>query len=96
MPGHGRPILQTFDDWVVRVNRRLSSLERRQARLSAVTGQVALWATAGVPDGWVALDGASYHPDQYPLLAALLGVTGGQVTVPDVQAPDGLIYIMKT
>jgi hypothetical protein len=101
VPGHGDPILQTFDQWMVRVNKRLSRLERRQSRPGGgtdVAGQVTLWVDdPGVPApaGWVPLDGTSYPEEMFPRLAALLG-GAGTVTVPDVPAPAGLMYIMRT
>lgn len=101
MPGHGDPILQTFDQWMVRTNKRIARLERRQAQpgggSTTLTGQVTLWVDdpgVPVPSGWVALDGGSYPEAQYPRLALLLG-GAGTVTVPDVPAPAGLVYIMR-
>lgn len=100
MPGHGERFIQTFDDWFVRINKRVQRLERRVARQATAAavpaGSVMLWAGPTVPTGWVPLDGGSYPAEQYPRLAAALDSSTGTVFVPDVQAPDGLMYIVKT
>lgn len=33
MPGHGERIIQTYEDWFVRINKRVQRLERRLARV---------------------------------------------------------------
>jgi hypothetical protein len=75
MPGHGDPILQTFDQWMVRVNKRLSRLERRQARVGGGTGSGAFLPPEEVPAlmwGW---EGGGTQAS-----GAWVQVTGGTAT----------------
>lgn len=99
MPGHGERIVQTFDDWFVRINKRVQRLERRvsinNVAAAVPVGSVVLWAGPVVPDGWLPLDGGSYPAAAYPRLAAALGSSTASLFVPDVVAPDGLMYIVK-
>jgi hypothetical protein len=100
MPGHGERFIETFDDWFVRINKRVQRLERRVSINTVAealpAGAVTLWAGPVVPAGWLPLDGGTYPAADYPRLAAALGATTATVFVPDAVAPDGLMYIIKT
>jgi len=77
--------------WTVSVNRRLYLLgAARDAQTgdggnAAPVGTVVAYAGATAPAGWLMCDGTSYKKSLYPALAAVLGVTGENFTVPDLR-----------
>lgn len=75
MPGHGERIIQTYEDWFVRINKRVQRLERRLAALPSTglpeptlltnsagfSGAVyAMRTTSGVVQIWSASVSGSY------------------------------------
>lgn len=55
---------------------------------TALTGQVAAWATATPPTGWLECDGASLLRADYAALFAVIGVTWGTVDGTHFTLPD--------
>lgn len=55
MPGHGERFVETFDDWFVRINKRVQRLERRVSitlpTAAAATLSAGAAGTSGVPTG---------------------------------------------
>lgn len=49
MPGHGERFVETFDDWFVRINKRVQRLERRLGRAGALSDSG--WVTTGYTPG---------------------------------------------
>jgi microcystin-dependent protein len=64
-----------------------SSLDYRmaQAEKNAPVGTVSMFAGAAAPDGWLLCQGQTVDYVDYPLLAAVFGVSGGSFTLPDLQ-----------
>jgi microcystin-dependent protein len=50
----------------------------------APVGAVLMWLTAAPPNGWLILNGQQVSAATYPKLAALLGQSGGNVTLPNL------------
>lgn len=74
MPGHGERIIQTYEDWFVRINKRVQRLERRQGRfgetlapdpqlltnVSGFTGAIYYTSINGVVQIWSATVAGSF------------------------------------
>jgi microcystin-dependent protein len=48
-------------------------------------GAVTMWLITAPPSGWLVCDGQEVDAATYPALAALFGVTGGLITIPDLR-----------
>jgi microcystin-dependent protein len=64
-----------------------SSLDYRmaQAEKNAPVGTVSMFAGAAAPAGWLLCQGQTVNYADYPLLAAVFGVSGGTFTLPDLR-----------
>jgi microcystin-dependent protein len=64
-----------------------SSLDYRmaQAEKNAPVGTVSMFAGAAAPTGWLLCQGQTVNYADYPLLAAVFGVSGGTFTLPDLR-----------
>jgi len=64
-----------------------SSLDYRmaQAEKNAPVGTVSMFAGAAAPTGWLLCQGQTVDYADYPLLAAVFGVSGGTFTLPDLR-----------
>lgn len=88
----------TGEDWIARVNKRLSRLERRAFSLPVGTYVIGAWTTA--PVGYVLANGATVPREQYPALFEAIGTTFGAgdgtttFTLPNVSA-SGVRYAIK-
>lgn len=74
--------------WTVSVNRRLYLLgtaDTGDGGNATPAGTVVAYAGVTAPAGWLLCDGATYQRSQYPALAAVLGATGENFTVPDLR-----------
>lgn len=87
LPDWGRKLLVALDQAFAQIRPELD------------TGVIAYWSEAlpALPVGWLAADGATYPSRTFPRLAKLLGESDpGEFTVPDFEAPEGFIAIVKT
>jgi len=64
-----------------------SSLDYRmaQAEKNAPVGTVSMFAGSAAPTGWLLCQGQTVDYADYPLLAAVFGVSGGTFTLPDLR-----------
>ncbi len=72
MPGHGERIIQTFDEWVVRINKRVQRLERRLAQNGSGSGPAGVGISSIVesPTGSLLVnltDGSTQGPFPMPV-----------------------------
>lgn len=82
--------------------------DRRIRAAGASTGEVTMWAPAGVPAGYLPCDGSEQPVATYPALDAALGTTYGARTngaggagsshfrVPTLTSVAGVKYVIKT
>lgn len=83
-PNLGLPY-PTPDD-TVDVPRDVQALAEKLDPLGyAPVGAMMMWPTAIAPTGWLLMDGTPRAAASYPVLAALLGTTGGFVNVQDMR-----------
>lgn len=79
-----------------------SSLDYRvtQAEKNAPVGTMSMYAGSAAPAGWLLCQGQTVSFADYPLLAAVFGVTGGTWTLPDlrqrVPLGSGTGYVLRT
>ena len=71
----------------------ISSDSQIPIAVTEISGAVKIWLTTIAPSGYLLLDGSSYPQATYPALAAILGVSSGDFTLPNFcgRVPTGVL-----
>ena len=62
-----------------------------------MTGIIAYYPTANIPNGWLKCDGAAYSSEEYPMLYAVIGTTygSGDGATTDFNVPDLMNHFVR-
>jgi microcystin-dependent protein len=78
---------------------RVTSTSQETASFKGMVSQMTLFAGPVVPVGWLPCDGAMTSPEEYPLLAKLMGGRfgvdeKGNFALPNIPPNNGVVYII--